>query len=174
MHCPRAHMHVSHPHKQPCSHTATAVQLRGAISAHKRLRCDRVPSFGDLAGQDSAAVLRETDGSDTEAGLELLEDSLIGNDVLLGECKRQSDHLRQIFNKCIRKDRCAMLPAFPCLKSPCSSPPHAQSCSPPLFPLASTTSEITPSKHLNLHALHATAPLVLLSTHASSRESRVC
>lgn len=132
--------HAPHPHTQPCSHNATAVQLRGAISAHKWLRCERVASFGDLAGQHSAAVLRETDCSDTEDGLELLEDSLIGNDVLLGECKRQSDHLRQIFSKCICKDRCAVLSACVSLSSACSSlQPRTEPCSPTLCLFASTT-----------------------------------
>lgn len=42
---------------------------------------------------------------ETEENLDVLEDSLIGNDVLLEECKRQSDHLRHVFRKCMRKDR---------------------------------------------------------------------
>lgn len=81
------------------------VQLRGAISAHKRLRCERVASAGDLAAQASMSAQPEADWLDTEEGLEVLEDSLIGNDVLLEECKRQSDNLRNVFRTCMYKDR---------------------------------------------------------------------
>lgn len=82
-----------------------AVQLRGAISAPKRLRCIRVASFETLAERDCAADAFLPEEMDTEEGLDTLEDSLIGNDVLLEECKRQSSHLRAAFSTCMTQDK---------------------------------------------------------------------
>eukprot|EP00892_Ulva_mutabilis_P008731 jgi/Ulvmu1/622/UM001_0630.1 len=90
------------------SDDVTLLELRGAISSQKRLRCERVASVEVLTEMrdSSAQVLQpEADGLETEEGLQTLEDSLIGNDVLLEECKRQSNHLRAAFIKCMGTDR---------------------------------------------------------------------
>lgn len=79
--------------------------MRGAISTQKRLRCERVASAEELAGLDTMAMAPTPGWFDTEEGLDVLEDSLIGNDVLLEECKRQSDDLRHVFSKCMGKDK---------------------------------------------------------------------
>lgn len=65
-------------------------------------------TLATLAERDSAPQVLESEWMDTEEGLETLEDSLIGNDVLLEECKRQSDHLCEVFSKCMAMDRCAV------------------------------------------------------------------
>jgi hypothetical protein len=82
------------------------MQLRGAISTQKQLR--RGVECSPHA-QRSTAWRNFDPGVDLEdEGLDCLEDSLIGNDVVLAECKRHSQNLHAALQPVICKDRCVL------------------------------------------------------------------
>jgi hypothetical protein len=81
------------------------MQLRGAISTRKKPRVDDEGHKLALDESDRGFG-RDNEGSLEEEGLDLLEDSLIGNDVVLEECKRQSQQLQALLRKVMCKDRC--------------------------------------------------------------------
>ena len=79
------------------------MQLRGAIST-RRLRCEEDCSTSPP--RHTAGIRRSNNSTDMEAeGLDCLEDSLIGNDVVLAECKRHSQHLHATLQPVMFKDR---------------------------------------------------------------------
>lgn len=84
------------------------VQLRGAIST-QHLKAD---TDCNTSPQRHPTGWRQADaGMDLEAeGLDCLEDSLIGNDVVLAECKRHSQNLHAALQPVMFKDRFVFSP----------------------------------------------------------------
>lgn len=81
------------------------MQLRGAISTQKRLRGET--DCNNTLSQRHVHWRQSDTGMDLEEeGLDCLEDSLIGNDVVLAECKRHSQNLHAALQPVMFKDRC--------------------------------------------------------------------
>jgi hypothetical protein len=85
-----------------CCTEVSSMQLRGAID--KRPRSRRLPASGSVEPA-SAAQARESARCES---LDRLEDSLIGNDVLVEESRQHSNALLEVVRPCLGSDRYAL------------------------------------------------------------------
>lgn len=83
------------------------LQLRGAISTQKQLIGEA--ECRTIAQRDASWQQSDSPVDLEEEGLETLEDSLIGNDVVLAECKRHSQNLHAALQPVMSNDRCVRL-----------------------------------------------------------------